>query len=87
MTEPAFALSTAPAAPPRLRATVVLPCYNEQDHVLAEIERITAALDASEYAGDYARMKDAVNATAESLAAALAQVQQSAVGVTGAAAG
>ncbi|HET9598376.1 MAG TPA: methyl-accepting chemotaxis protein [Anaeromyxobacteraceae bacterium] len=39
-----------------------------------------------EYAGDYARMKDAVNATAESLAAALAQVQQSAVGVTGAAA-
>jgi len=24
--------------------TVVLPCYNEQDHVLAEIERITAAM-------------------------------------------
>jgi polyisoprenyl-phosphate glycosyltransferase len=28
-------------------ATVVLPCYNEQDHVLAELERITGALDAS----------------------------------------
>ena len=31
---------------PRLTATVVLPCYNEQDHVLQEIERITAAMDA-----------------------------------------
>ena len=28
-------------------ATVVLPCFNEQDHVVAELERITAALDAS----------------------------------------
>jgi glycosyltransferase involved in cell wall biosynthesis len=28
-------------------ATVVLPCYNEQDHVLAELERITGSLDAS----------------------------------------
>jgi glycosyltransferase involved in cell wall biosynthesis len=28
-------------------ATIVLPCYNEQDHVLAELERITAAMDAS----------------------------------------
>ncbi|NLT53594.1 MAG: glycosyltransferase family 2 protein [Actinomycetales bacterium] len=27
--------------------SVVLPCYNEQDHVLAELERITVALDAS----------------------------------------
>lgn len=27
--------------------TVVLPCYNEQDHVLDEIERITKALDNS----------------------------------------
>ncbi len=27
-------------------ATIVLPCYNEQDHVLAELERITAAMDA-----------------------------------------
>ncbi len=29
--------------------TVVLPCFNERDHVLLEIERITAALDASGY--------------------------------------
>jgi glycosyltransferase involved in cell wall biosynthesis len=28
-------------------ATVVLPCFNEGDHVLAELERITAALDSS----------------------------------------
>ncbi len=27
--------------------TVVLPCFNEQDHVVAELERITRALDAS----------------------------------------
>ena len=32
-----------------LDATIVLPCYNEQDHVLAEIERITAAMDVSEF--------------------------------------
>jgi polyisoprenyl-phosphate glycosyltransferase len=30
-----------------LDVTVVLPCYNEQEHVLAEIERITKAMDAS----------------------------------------
>jgi glycosyltransferase involved in cell wall biosynthesis len=27
----------------------VLPCYNEQDHVVEELERITAAMDASAY--------------------------------------
>jgi glycosyltransferase involved in cell wall biosynthesis len=31
----------------RLDVTVVLPCYNEQNHVVAEIRRITEALDAS----------------------------------------
>lgn len=46
-------LSRVPAQLPRdgtgtpLDVTVVLPCYNEQAHVLAEIDRITAALDAS----------------------------------------
>ncbi|MBB2742623.1 UNVERIFIED_ORG: glycosyltransferase involved in cell wall biosynthesis [Microbispora rosea subsp. rosea] len=29
--------------------TIVLPCYNEQDHVVAEVERICAAMDASGY--------------------------------------
>jgi glycosyltransferase involved in cell wall biosynthesis len=32
-----------------LDVTVVLPCYNEQGHVLEELERITAALDASPF--------------------------------------
>jgi polyisoprenyl-phosphate glycosyltransferase len=31
----------------RLDVTVVLPCYNEQNHVVKEIERITDALDAT----------------------------------------
>ncbi|ROO90038.1 glycosyltransferase involved in cell wall biosynthesis [Actinocorallia herbida] len=30
-----------------VHVTVVLPCYNEQDHVVDEVERITKALDAS----------------------------------------
>ncbi|WP_205825597.1 MULTISPECIES: glycosyltransferase family 2 protein [Microbispora] len=29
--------------------TIVLPCYNEQDHVIDEVERICAAMDASGY--------------------------------------
>jgi polyisoprenyl-phosphate glycosyltransferase len=32
-----------------LDVTVVLPCYNEQDHVRDELERIAKALDASEF--------------------------------------
>jgi polyisoprenyl-phosphate glycosyltransferase len=32
---------------PRPLATIVLPCYNESAHVVREIERITAAMDAS----------------------------------------
>jgi glycosyltransferase involved in cell wall biosynthesis len=39
-------LPTSPDAP---YVTVVLPCFNEQDHVLLELERISAALDASGY--------------------------------------
>jgi glycosyltransferase involved in cell wall biosynthesis len=56
--------TTAAAAPPAhlsvtagpqnfaentLDVTVVLPCYNEQEHVLQEIDRITASMDASGY--------------------------------------
>jgi glycosyltransferase involved in cell wall biosynthesis len=29
--------------------TIVLPCYNEQDHVIDEVERICKAMDASEH--------------------------------------
>jgi glycosyltransferase involved in cell wall biosynthesis len=32
-----------------LDVTVVLPCYNEQDHVSDELERIAKALDASDF--------------------------------------
>ncbi len=39
-------LPTSPNAP---YVTIVLPCYNEQDHVMLELERITAAMDASGY--------------------------------------
>jgi polyisoprenyl-phosphate glycosyltransferase len=35
------------ARPPYV--TIVLPCYNEEGHVVAEVERICAAMDASEY--------------------------------------
>ena len=39
-----------PAPPaPALDVTVVLPCFNEENHVLRELERITAAMDASPY--------------------------------------
>jgi glycosyltransferase involved in cell wall biosynthesis len=47
------AAAVAAAAPEpadlMLDVTVVLPCYNEQDHVLEEIERITAAMEASDF--------------------------------------
>src|SRR5437016_235436 len=38
---------TAPA--PGVDVSVVLPVHNEKDHVLVEIDRISAALDASPY--------------------------------------
>ena len=43
----------------RLDVTVVLPCYNEQDHVLAEVERITRAMDASGYRWELLAVDDA----------------------------
>jgi glycosyltransferase involved in cell wall biosynthesis len=39
----------ADARPPTLDVTVVLPAYNEAGHVVAEVERITAALKATDY--------------------------------------
>jgi glycosyltransferase involved in cell wall biosynthesis len=35
--------------PNTLDVTIVLPCYNEQDHVIGELERITAAMEASPF--------------------------------------
>ncbi|MDQ1669114.1 MAG: hypothetical protein QOE40_1175, partial [Actinomycetota bacterium] len=43
----------------RLQVTIVLPCYNEQDHVLDEVERITAAMDASGYSYELLAIDDA----------------------------
>jgi polyisoprenyl-phosphate glycosyltransferase len=39
--------------------SIVLPCYNEQGHVVAEIERITEAMDASGYAYELVAYGDA----------------------------
>jgi glycosyltransferase involved in cell wall biosynthesis len=38
--------------------TIVLPCYNEQDHVLAEVQRITEAMDASGYSYELLAIDD-----------------------------
>jgi glycosyltransferase involved in cell wall biosynthesis len=46
--------------------TVVLPCYNEQDHVLEEIARISAALDSSGYSYELLAIDD--KSTDETLA-------------------
>ena len=35
--------------PNSVDVTVVLPCYNEQDHVADELDRIDGALDASDF--------------------------------------
>jgi glycosyltransferase involved in cell wall biosynthesis len=42
-----------------LDVTVVVPCYNEQDHVLAEIERIDQAMAASGYQWELLAIDDA----------------------------
>jgi polyisoprenyl-phosphate glycosyltransferase len=39
--------------------TVILPAYNEQDHVLAEVHRICVALDASEFSYELLAIDDA----------------------------
>ncbi len=42
-----------------LDVTVVLPCYNEQDHVIDEVERITKTMDASGYSYELLAIDDA----------------------------
>lgn len=39
--------------------TIILPCYNEEGHVVAEIERITAAMDSSGYSYELVCINDA----------------------------
>jgi glycosyltransferase involved in cell wall biosynthesis len=41
--------SPRPAGPNTLDVTIVLPCYNEQEHVLAEVDRICRAMDGTEF--------------------------------------
>ncbi|MEU4513315.1 glycosyltransferase family 2 protein [Nonomuraea wenchangensis] len=38
--------------------TIVLPCYNEQDHVIDEVERITRAMDSSGYTYELVAIDD-----------------------------
>jgi polyisoprenyl-phosphate glycosyltransferase len=38
--------------------TIVLPCYNEQDHVIAEVERICGAMDVSGYTYELVAVDD-----------------------------
>ena len=48
-----------PAAEARPKVTIVLPCYNEQDHVMLELERISEAMDASGYTYELVAIDDA----------------------------
>jgi glycosyltransferase involved in cell wall biosynthesis len=50
------------------KVTVVLPCYNEQDHVSLEVERICGALDESPYTYEVLAIDDkSTDATLERL--------------------
>jgi glycosyltransferase involved in cell wall biosynthesis len=46
-----------PGDPPLV--TIVLPCFNEQDHVIEEVERICAAMDASDLSYELLAIDDA----------------------------
>lgn len=58
VTEPSGEVSRGNVGQP-LDVTIVLPCYNEQDHVLREIERITEAMDNSGYDYELLAIDDA----------------------------
>jgi len=47
------------SSPLDLYVSIVLPCYNEQDHVVAEVERICEAMDASGYTYELVAYDDA----------------------------
>lgn len=49
--------STVPKPAPYV--SIILPCYNEQDHVVLEVERISAAMDASEFSYELLVIDDA----------------------------
>ena len=49
--------STAPRPAPYV--SIILPCYNEQDHVVLEVERISATMDASGFSYELLVIDDA----------------------------
>jgi polyisoprenyl-phosphate glycosyltransferase len=53
-------------SPENVYVSIILPCYNEQDHVAAEVERICVAMDASGYEYELLAFDDA--STDETLA-------------------
>jgi glycosyltransferase involved in cell wall biosynthesis len=57
--QPAGGRSLEPSATARPQVTIVLPCYNEEDHVLLEVKRICAAMDASGYRYELLAVDDA----------------------------
>ncbi|SNQ51519.1 Glycosyl transferase [Frankia canadensis] len=57
-TQPATGDGRAEAGPDVPYVTIVLPCYNEQDHVVRELERISAAMDVSGYAYEILAIDD-----------------------------
>ncbi|MFI6476900.1 glycosyltransferase family 2 protein [Nonomuraea sp. NPDC050663] len=50
--------STGPAVDEAPYVTIVLPCYNEQDHVIDEVDRICAAMDSSGYTYELVAVDD-----------------------------
>ncbi|MEE2038666.1 glycosyltransferase family 2 protein [Nocardiopsis sp. CT-R113] len=48
-----------PSDGPPVRVTIVLPCYNEEDHVVDEVKRICAAMDGSGYGYELLAVDDA----------------------------
>lgn len=51
--------SSDTTAEPPVRVTIVLPCYNEEDHVVDEVKRICAAMDGSGYGYELLAVDDA----------------------------
>ncbi|RSN68817.1 glycosyl transferase family 2 [Actinomadura sp. WAC 06369] len=47
VSSPCVSTQPAESAPEDVHVTIVLPCYNEQDHVIDEVERICKAMDNS----------------------------------------
>jgi polyisoprenyl-phosphate glycosyltransferase len=59
---PEAVVTSAPVSDPSARepyVSIILPCYNEQDHVTAEVERVCAAMDSSEYEYELLAFDDA----------------------------